>query len=132
MKISSYETLVQLKSRLLLCSHCIIIHLEHRAEINHTKQYSWQGAYSGHCALHSQAIDEQVERGESLCDTMDGGVTLDTSVADTHAEVSVDTSLMVMHAFFTQQTSNHNNIVILTDVLTGSAQATVRGTYCSY
>lgn len=100
--------------------------------VNHTEQQSWQEAYSGHSALYLQAIDEQVERGEGLCGLRDRGVTPDTSVADTHAEVLVDTYLMFMHAFFTKQTSNHNNIVILTDVLTSPAQATVGGTLCSY
>lgn len=100
--------------------------------IDHTKQHSWQGAHSGHSAFHLQAIDEQVERGESPCETMDRGVTLGMSVADTHAEVLVDTSLLVLPALFTQQTSNNNNIVILTDVLTRSAPATVRGTLCCY
>ncbi|XP_030297271.1 uncharacterized protein mlip isoform X5 [Sparus aurata] len=37
--------------------------------------------------LDQQAIDEQVERGESPCDMTDGGVTLDRGVVDTHAEM---------------------------------------------
>ncbi|XP_036980866.1 muscular LMNA-interacting protein isoform X1 [Acanthopagrus latus] len=37
--------------------------------------------------LDQQAIDEQVERGESPCDTTDGGVTADRGVMDTHAEM---------------------------------------------
>lgn len=76
--------------------------------------------------MHSQAIDEQVERGESLCDTMDRGVT------DTHAEVSLHTTLLVPPALFTQQTIYNNNVLLPTDVLTRSAPATVRGALCSY
>ncbi|XP_028279626.1 muscular LMNA-interacting protein isoform X3 [Parambassis ranga] len=36
--------------------------------------------------LDQQAIDEQVEREQTPCDTPDGGGTLDEGVADTHAE----------------------------------------------
>lgn len=42
--------------------------------------------------LHSQAIDEQVERQESPCDTMDRSATLERGDADTHAEVLLHTS----------------------------------------
>lgn len=37
--------------------------------------------HSPYSALHSKAIDEQVERGDSRCDTMDRDLT------DTHSEV---------------------------------------------
>lgn len=45
-------------------------------------------------ALHSQVIDEQVERGDSLCGAVDKGV------PDTHAEVlAIHSSLMASLAF---------------------------------
>ncbi len=72
--------------------------------ITQRKQQSWQGAQSVRSALHSQAIDEQVEREESPCGTLDGRVTLDRGVADTHAEVLLHTSLLVFTARFTCQT----------------------------
>ncbi|XP_019944170.2 muscular LMNA-interacting protein isoform X2 [Paralichthys olivaceus] len=37
--------------------------------------------------LDQQAIDEQIEREESPCDSLDRGVVLDRGVADTHAEM---------------------------------------------
>ncbi|XP_031697600.1 flocculation protein FLO11 isoform X1 [Anarrhichthys ocellatus] len=37
--------------------------------------------------LDQQAIDEQVEREESPCDSLDGGETFDRGIADTHAKM---------------------------------------------
>jgi len=67
------------------------------------------GAQSVHSALHCQAIDEQVEREQSPCDSLDRGETSDRGVADPHAEVLLHTSLMAFTAQLIQQSANFNN-----------------------
>lgn len=70
-------------------------------------------------ALRSQVIDEQVERGDSLCGAADRGV------PDTHAEVeAIHTSLMAFTGLFTF----HRAAILPTDVLARSVSAAVGGT----
>nr|XP_019944182.1 PREDICTED: muscular LMNA-interacting protein isoform X2 [Paralichthys olivaceus] len=60
-----------------------------RAEINKIKlSYKSLAAIpTNTLLLDQQAIDEQIEREESPCDSLDRGVVLDRGVADTHAEM---------------------------------------------
>lgn len=70
-------------------------------------------------ALRSQVIDEQVERGDSLCGAADKGV------PDTHTEVeAIHNSLMAFTDLFTF----HQAAILPIDVLARSVSAAVGGT----